>query len=261
MIKYIWKSIDEIEKKLYRSKHVLLLLDYDGTLASIENMPQETQLPHDSKEILIKLNESKHITLGIVSGRGIYDIKKQIGIPDIVYAGNHGLEWEIDKKIYVMPGISKTRELYLKILNKFSELEDKYTGIFIEDKQLSISIHYRMLSKNMQPAFHEEFENFIKPYIKSKLIKILKSKMVFDIMPNVKWGKGSFISWLISTRKISPLTVYIGDDRTDEDVFKELKKDITIKVGNGESDAKYYLNDPLDTLKFLEWINELFYRR
>lgn len=254
MTKYLWKSINEIEKNLQKSRHILLLLDYDGTLASIANIPQDTKLPEETKAILDKLKTIEQITLGIVSGRGIYDIKKQIGIPEIVYAGNHGMEWEIDKKIYVMPDIGKTRELYLKILSGFSDLENKYKGVFIEDKQVTISIHYRMLDRKLEPAFLREFETFISPHLNSPLIKLLKSKMVFDILPDVKWGKGTFINWLISTRKISPLTIYIGDDRTDEDAFSELNDAITIKVGKGETGAKYYLNDTKDTILFLEWL-------
>ncbi len=173
-----------------------------------------------------------------------------------MYAGNHGLEWEIENVVYVMPGISETRELYLQILNAFGPLEEKYKGIFIEDKNLTISIHYRMLDKDLRPTFIEEFDNFIRPYLASPLIKLLKNKMVFDIMPSVKWGKGGFINWLISTQKSSPLTIYIGDDRTDEDAFSELKDAITIKVGSGETEANYFLHDINDAVKFLEFVCE-----
>ncbi|HUQ85512.1 MAG TPA: trehalose-phosphatase [Candidatus Limnocylindrales bacterium] len=250
----MWKSKDIVEKRLKVSFHVLLLLDYDGTLTEIAKKPHHAILPAKTKKILNDLKLFKQLTLGIVSGRGVYDIKKLIGIEDIVYAGNHGLEWEIEKVVYVMPGISETRELYLKILSAFGPLEEKYKGIFIEDKNLTISIHYRMLNKDLRPSFLEEFENFITPYLDSPLIKLLKNKMVFDIMPNVKWGKGGFINWLISTQKSSPLTIYIGDDRTDEDAFSELKDAITIKVGSGESEANYFLHDIDDTVKFLEFV-------
>ncbi|HVF69517.1 MAG TPA: trehalose-phosphatase [Xanthomonadales bacterium] len=253
MTTYLWNSKDIIEKRLKVSFHVLMLLDYDGTLTEFAKKPNHAILPAKTKKILNKLKLIKQLTLGIVSGRGVYDIKKLIGIEDIVYSGNHGLEWEIENVVYVMPGISETRELYLKILNNFGPLEKKYKGIFIEDKNLTISIHYRMLHKDLRPAFHEEFENFIVPYLQSPLIKLLKNKMVFDIMPNVKWGKGGFINWLISTQKSSPLTIYIGDDRTDEDAFSELKDAITIKVGSGETEANYFLNDINDAIKFLEW--------
>ncbi len=256
MTTYLWKSKDIVEKRLKVSYDLLLLLDYDGTLTEIAKKPHHAFLPEKTKKTLNKLKHIKQLTLGVVSGRGVYDIKKQIGIEDIVYAGNHGLEWEIENEVYVTPGISETRELYLKILNDFGSLEKKYKGIFIEDKNLTISIHYRMLHKDLRPAFLLDFENFIGPYLESPLIKLLKNRKVFDILPNVKWGKGSFINWLISAQKSPPLTIYVGDDRTDEDAFSELKDAITIKVGKGKTEANYFLNDIDDNIKFLDWVYE-----
>jgi trehalose-phosphatase len=256
MTMYLWNSKDIIEKRLKVSFHILMLLDYDGTLTAIAESPKNAKLSEETKKVLNKFKDLEQLTLGIVSGRGVYDIKKQINIKDIVYAGNHGLEWEIDNVVYVTPGISETRELYLKILNDFGPLEKKYKGIFIEDKNLTISIHYRMLKKSLLPAFLVEFDDFINSYLESPLIKLIKNRMVFDIMPNVKWGKGSFINWLISTQKSPPLTIYIGDDRTDEDAFSKLKDAITIRVGKGETEANYYLNDIDDTMKFLRWTYE-----
>jgi trehalose 6-phosphate phosphatase len=257
MTKYIWNEISEVEKKIRSASFILLLLDYDGTLIKIKKDPHKASLPRATKNILNKIKVANKLTLGVVSGRGVYDIRKQVGIDDIVYAGNHGLEWEISKKIYVMPGISKTRELYLTILSTFSDLEKKYKGIVIEDKNLTLSFHYRMVDKKKQQKFIDAFEEFIKPYLKTKLIEVVRNKMVFDILPNVNWGKGSFINWLIKTKKSNPLTIYIGDDRTDEDAFSELKDAITIKVGKGETHANYFVNDIEDTSKFLLWFDKV----
>jgi len=87
--------------------------------------------------------------------------------------------------------------------------------------------------------------------------------MGFDIRPNVDWNKGSFTELVINKvynqTKATPVSVFIGDDETDEDIFRRYKEGITIKVGKKQkSSAKYHLNNTKDVAKFLEWINGKF---
>lgn len=253
-MKHLWNSITAIEEKLRSSKHVLLLLDYDGTLSAIAKTPQKAIFPKKTKQLLKKLVLTKQITVGVVSGREITDIKKQIGIPHIIYAGNHGLEWEIDGKKHVAPHIKKMLEMYAPVLSGIKTFEDNYEGVHIEDKKLTISVHYRLLDKKSYPAFATAFRFFIQPYLNSSQVRLIKGKKVYDIKPDINWGKGSFVNFLISKTQKPPLVIYIGDDKTDEEVFEKVKNAVTIKVGKGKSEAKYYLKDPADTLKFLEWI-------
>lgn len=255
-MKYLWKSLDIIEKRLKSSARVLLLLDYDGTLSKIATTPQKAVFPQKTKVLLEKLTLTKQITVGIVSGRAISDIKKHVGISHIIYAGNHGLEWEIDGTTHVVPQINKALAMYIPILSGIKAFEGQYKGVYIEDKKLTISVHYRLLDKKSYPAFSRAFHFFIQPYLDSSRVKLIKGKKVYDVKPNIEWGKGGFVNWLIKRRKNPTLTIYIGDDKTDEDVFATLKNAITVKVGKSKSEASYYLKNPADTLRFLEWMLE-----
>ena len=73
-------------------RRLCLLLDYDGTLAPIASHPDLTVLPDETKQILERLSKMPDVFMGIITGRSIPDIKQKVGIPDITYAGNHGLD-------------------------------------------------------------------------------------------------------------------------------------------------------------------------
>lgn len=74
--------------------HILLMLDYDGTLTAFASVPKEAILPEETKTILIKVAKKKTVTVAIVSGRSLNDVKEMVGIPDLTYGGDHGFEIE-----------------------------------------------------------------------------------------------------------------------------------------------------------------------
>ena len=82
---------------------------------------------------------------------------------------------------------------------------------------------------------------------------------MYEIRPRVYWNKGNAVKW-IEEQLAHPgmLTVYVGDDQTDEDAFAALPNAITIKVGSeGETAAKYRVAGPVEVRKFLEWLDDL----
>ena len=81
-----------INKKLSLSPHILLFLDYDGTLTPIVKTPQQAKIPKRTKKLLLKLRNLPSLTICVVSGRSLSDVRKMVGVKGLVYAGNHGLE-------------------------------------------------------------------------------------------------------------------------------------------------------------------------
>lgn len=106
------------------------------------------------------------------------------------------------------------------------------------------------------------FKKTFKSYVNNELISIIAGKKVFDIRPKVNWNKGSFAKLVINQihmqTKTAPVVVFIGDDKTDEDVFRILENDVTIHVGKKhQSRAKYYLKNPMEVVKFLQLLNKI----
>ena len=254
---YLFAQWDKLKDKL-NNKVILLFLDYDGTLTPITETPDKAVISQNIKDLLAKLSTSHHCRVAIISGRSLSDIKALVGLKDIIYAGNHGLEIEGQKirfESQVSPRLkSVIRHIHEDAVSKFSKIK----GVLIENKGLTISVHYRLADEKDMQEILSIFKEITDPYIVRGKIKINAGKKVYEIKPPVMWDKGKVVLWLLARQqfllgKNKILPVYIGDDVTDEDAFKALKKKgLTIFVGeHGNLEAQYYLKTTEEVTEFL----------
>lgn len=210
---------------------ILLLLDYDGTLTPIVQRPSLARLTPARKKALRQLAEKPGITMAIISGRQLSDIKQLVGIPHIIYVGNHGFEILMKGKRIMHSGAKRFIPKLKKIKQRLKDQID-IKGAWIEDKQLTLSLHYREVASSQLPKLRRLFDLALRPW--KKMARITRGKKVFEIRPPFDWHKGKAVKWLIRELKASEhLTVYIGDDITDEDAFRALRgKGVAILVGS-----------------------------
>ncbi|MDD5005391.1 MAG: trehalose-phosphatase [Candidatus Omnitrophica bacterium] len=262
-MKNLFRHWDNLEKEL-SNKYIMLFLDYDGTLTPIVSTPEKAFISREVKELLIGLSKSPKCKLAIISGRALKDIKNIIGLKNIIYSGNHGLEIE-GPKIKFEPLVSpKYRMILRHIKNNLQQKISYIRGAFVEDKGFSLSLHYRLVDKKQIPQIKTIFHETVISYLVCNKIKIKPGKMVLEIRPPIKWDKGRVVLWLLTrqifaAQKGMVFPIYIGDDATDEDAFKALKnKGLTIFVGKPkESYAQYYLKNPKEVVGFLRRISEI----
>lgn len=255
---YFFDKWKELKERL-NNKTIILFLDFDGTLTSIVDTPDKAVISSEAKELLEKLSKKQNYKLVIISGRSLNDLKEKIGLKGIIYVGNHGLEIEGPKIKFESRFPSDFKicisEIKLALESKLSGIK----GILIEDKELTISLHYRMVNDSDLKLVERVFNEVVQPYVIKNKVKICLGKKFFEIRPPVIWDKGKITVWLLAREKfiigegeIEP--IYIGDDITDEDAFKVLKnREFTIFVGEPkDSKAKYYLKNPDEVLEFLK---------
>ena len=262
-MKYLFAYLNSVRRQI-ANKHVVLFLDYDGTLIPIVETPNRARIPKQVKQLLKALSASRRCTLSVISGRGLKDIKKKVGLRGIIYSGNHGLEIQGPNIRFEAPVASGYRTILQKIKRELRQRLSHIKGILLEDKGLCLALHYRLTDNKEVPFVGEIFYEVALPYLRSGKIKTKIGKKVFEVMPATEWGKGQAALWLLSKQKShlrdKPiLPMYVGDDVTDEDAFKALKKKaLTIFVGNPKkSHAKYYLKNAKEATKFLKWLNAL----
>src|SRR5436190_889820 len=85
-------GLSGIESRIAAAGRVLLFLDFDGTLAPIVPDPHEARLPLRAREAMKALVRQPGVTLAIVSGRSLSDVRSRVGLEEAIYAGNHGFE-------------------------------------------------------------------------------------------------------------------------------------------------------------------------
>lgn len=259
-MEYLFAQPDKL-KKLLDKKFIFLFLDYDGTLTPIVDTPQAAIIPKGTKELLRKLSRMPHFRLGIISGRSLKDIKNIVGLKNIIYAGNHGLEIQGPKTRFRSPVSAKEKSAIRNIVRVLRPQLSSFKGVLIEDKGLTLSIHYRLVDKGSVPDFKKKFIKAIAFYASAGEIKINSGKKVYEIKPPVQWDKGKVVLWFLARQKFSLkdksiLSIYVGDDTTDEDAFRALQgKGLTVSVGkHNNSQAGYYLNNAGEVVEFLRFI-------
>lgn len=262
-MKNLFRHWDNFKKGL-SNKYIMLFLDYDGTLVPIVRTPDKAVLCKETKGLLADLSRIRNCKLAIISGRDLKDIKGKVGIKGIVYAGNHGFQIEGPKVKLNKIVPAKYKKNLEKIRNDLKKKLSSVKGVFIEDKRLSLSLHYRMVDRKEVHLVKNIFSEVANPYLVKNDIKINKGKKLLEVRPVVDWDKGKAVLWLLSKQKFileedRMLPIYIGDDVTDEDAFKVLKnKGISIFVGKpGKSNADFYLKDTKEVKDFLIRILEL----
>jgi trehalose 6-phosphate phosphatase len=195
---------------------VAVLTDIDGTLAPIVPTPDLSEVPKELREFLRRLSERCRIVAGI-SGRAAEEAYRLVGLETIVYYGNHGFEVLRGGEVEVIPEAAPYRAA-------IEELEDKAReelgplGAFIEEKGITASIHYR----NVSSEVGELCKAFVKREGEHLGLRITLGRGVAEARPPVRADKGTSVRRLIE--EYSPeKALFIGDDTTDLDAFRELE--------------------------------------
>ena len=146
-------------------------------------------------------------------------------------------------------------------MNKLEQLA-KYClnnkdGFLIENKGYSLALHYRLVKPLMAQSALNKFIELSKPIIQKHTLNILPGKKVLEIRP-LAMHKGKAVNYLQQLYPYS-LAVYFGDNTTDEDAFRALKKGLSILVSaqSYNSAANVKLNSPLEVLEFLTLLEKV----
>lgn len=256
----LWQDLKKITALLENDRPKLLLFDFDGTLTPIAESPREARLSLETKALLQQLSEKKGVYLAIVSGRKLDDIKAKIGLPNVIYGGNHGLEGEILGEKYSYPIPDKMLKSLKTIKEQFDLIAAKFKGVLVEDKGVTLSFHYRMAEEQLIPEINSLINEVLQPYVTAGSVSVMVGKKVTDVSPKVNWNKGCFADLIVNKIngriKTLPVVIIIGDDKTDENTFHKLENQITITVGEkSKSEAKYYTKNTGEVIEFLNWVN------
>jgi trehalose 6-phosphate phosphatase len=196
---------------------VAVLTDIDGTLAPIVPTPDMSEVSEELKDLLSQLSERYLLVAGI-SGRKTEDALDLIGLEDVVYFGNHGFEILRDGEVEVIPEA-------LPYLEKVQELEHLARkeltpqGIFVEEKGITASIHYR----NVPREVGERCVQFVEREGERLGLRVTVGRGVVEARPPIRADKGTAVRTLIEEYR-PQRAMFIGDDTTDLDAFRELEE-------------------------------------
>jgi len=219
----------------------IIFLDFDGTLAPIVSRPASARLPKKTRTVLQAL--AKRFPVVVISGRDLQDIHARIGIDEVIYAGSHGMEWQMHGKRHIKNPGKRELQALSGARRSLLSIAPAFRGLIVEDKRRSFALNYRALPAELSAVFVEAAFAAIEPY-RSQL-RVLNELATFDVLPKVSWTKGqcslAILEELERSDGIRYFPIYFGDSLTDEDAFRALKSGVTIRIGGGKSLARYRL--------------------
>lgn len=234
-------------------KRLAICLDYDGTLTPIVDRPELALLSDRMRRTLDSLAEIA--TVAIISGRDLKDLRRLVALDGLHYAGSHGFEIEGPD------GTAQPAEHGTEFLPALDSAEwalrqrlDGIKGALVERKRLSVAAHYRLVAKADREKVKALADDVVADH---PTLRRTLGKMVYDLQPDIDWHKGKALDTLLTMLKLDSedvLTVYIGDDVTDEDAFRTLHDKgvgIVVKGAKRSTFARFALNDTDEVAEFL----------
>jgi trehalose 6-phosphate synthase/phosphatase len=251
-------DLDHLRRVVDSRERLAVLLDFDGTLAPIADRPEDASLPSLTRALLARLARGPRCHVAVVSGRSLEDLKNRVGLPDVVYVGNHGFEiagpgWAAERKDAV-----EVRGLIAACSSRLRHRLEGVRGALVEDKGLGASVHYRLVRRDQVEHVRQAVLQEVAQLPPGK-VEIRRGKMVLELRPAIDWDKGRAAVWLLqqivgNDWPTRCAVIYAGDDRTDEDAFLALgDAAATIAVGPGSSPtaARYMVRSILELTQVL----------
>ena len=248
------QNLDAVRQRLSTAAHVGLFVDFDGALSRIVPLPHDAKLEPGIRTTLEMLATRPDFTIAIVSGRALRDVRARVGVENIIYVGNHGLEIESERICFREPQAEalrlELRSLALQLKLALCDTE----GLEIEDKALTLSVHFRNVAEELRDWVRNVTCGII---TRSRSFQCREGKMVLEVYPRIDWNKVRAIKWI--AREVLPfsaLRIYLGDDSADEEAFLAIRDGITIRVGDlSDTAARYSLPDVASVGVFLQWLD------
>jgi trehalose 6-phosphate synthase/phosphatase len=242
-----------ITKAYASAEERYIFLDYDGTLVGFDSNIDKASPDPALYSLLNDLTSDPKNLVVIISGRRNETLEQWFGHLKLDLIAEHGAwqkrfgdEW---KSLPLLT--DKWKQEVKTVLDTYT---DRTPGSFIEDKSYSLVWHYRKVEEGLGELRANEIINHLRITVADKGLQMMPGNKVIEFK-NIEVNKGkAALGWLHG--ETPDFILALGDDHTDEDIFKALPEDAyTIKVGSNISAARFFLRNPAEVRQLLTELN------
>jgi trehalose 6-phosphate synthase/phosphatase len=249
------KTINNICRQYAESKKRFFLIDYDGTLVPITRMPDEAVPADNVKEFLASISSDPDNHVAIVSGRDAATLEQWFGYLPLTLVAEHGSSLKMRNESWQQ--LVTVSDHWKDQLRRMMQLfVTRCAGSFIEEKTNTIAWHYRNTQVDLGFTRSRELINNLSQLIQNTPLQVIDGNKVVEVRM-AGFDKGTITMRILNEAR-PDFIVCVGDDTTDEDMFKVLEqssfteKTYTIKIGSRGTAAKYTLPSQQQVIPFLQ---------
>lgn len=239
----------ELVNKFKTAKKRLLLIDFDGTLVNLQSKPELATPSERVLTILNNLATNSKNEVWIVSGRNREFLEEWLGHLPLGMVAEHGGYIKNPEWTPVIKGEPEWKQQVIDIMQYYV---DSNVESFVEIKEFGVAYHYRNVAEKQGFNTSRELLMLLKNHMYNTPTQIIDGNKVIEVK-HFMAHKGTTCKNNILTQGEHDFVLAFGDDKTDEDLFEMLtgENEFSVKVGQGNTAAKYRLNTVEDVLAFL----------
>lgn len=216
----------------YRAgRPLVLLFDFDGTLVPIVEHPKDVRVAPATRQALAELAEQENLFVGVVSSRALADVKEQIGLPDLYYAGSGGLELDLLGIQVVPPYADVSQEMLDEIRERVLPITETTPGGWVERKPFGLTIHYREVAPESKAHFQETVRPILNEW--ADQLQIWEVAEAFELVPALGVSKATAVERIVEDAARDAVPFYAGDQANDADALTLVRDLGGLAVGIG----------------------------
>ncbi|MGZ8544564.1 MAG: bifunctional alpha,alpha-trehalose-phosphate synthase (UDP-forming)/trehalose-phosphatase, partial [Flavisolibacter sp.] len=239
----------QIVAEFEKSKRRCILLDYDGTLAPYQKLPSLAAPSDELIQLLTDLTNDPANELVIISGRDADTLEKWLGSLPMNMIAEHGacVKYKGEEWKELVAINTEWKEQVRPMMQLFV---DRCAGSFIEEKKSTLAWHYRNTNSELGFMRSRELRNNLLQLTTNTSLQVVDGNRVLEVrMFGV--DKGAASTSMLSNLQ-PDFILCIGDDATDEDMFRALKdRGHTIKIGRANTAAQFTILSQKEVFPFL----------
>lgn len=244
------KVTEQMLREFESSQKRCILLDYDGTLAPYQKIPSLATPSGEVMNLLKELCRDKANEVVVISGRDADTLDKWLGGLDLNLVAEHGACIKYRNEEWLQQ-VSVSHEWKDQIRPLMDLFVTRCVGSFVEEKKNTLAWHYRNTHPDLGFIRSRELRNSLLQLITNTPLQVIDGNKVLEVrLAGIDKGATSI---KLMERFAPEFTLCIGDDATDEDMFRLLRETAyTIKIGRGTTAAKYNILSQRDVYPFLK---------
>jgi trehalose 6-phosphate phosphatase len=223
--------LDQVCRVARTGRPVALLFDYDGTLAPIRPTPAQAVLPPAARRGLQRLAASERVTVGVVSGRALADVRGMVGLDGVYYAGTSGLELDLLGRRLTPPELDLARAPLDQLAGRLDAVAAGFGGAWLEQKPFGLTLHYRAVDPALVPGLRRAAVEAMRPW--AGRVRVEDVTLGIEVVPEVGWDKGTAVREILTDAADDPFPVYAGDSVNDVPAFRAVEALGGLSIGVG----------------------------